>query len=104
MLRTGEEAGLCAWVLSHTILCMFVYMCDFSYSPLCVWAQVMALSYVCVCVCVCVCVYVCVLSLSFRQSFGQSPPELLRPMPSPPGSHPIPGCSLGHLTARRLST
>lgn len=90
MLRTGEEAGRCAWVLSHTILCMNVYMCIF-HTVLSVYVYVYGHSRVCVCV------------LSLRQSFDPSPPEQWsRQMPSPPGSYLIPGCGLCRLTARCL--
>lgn len=89
-MRAGEEAGWCTWVLSHTIISMDVCTCNFSYSLICIRVCVWAF---------CVCVGVCL-----RQSFDLLPPQPLRLMLSPgPGSCLIPGCSRGHLTARRLS-
>lgn len=86
MLRT-EEAGLCAWVLSHTIF--FIYVCITLHTVLSVCGHEYGHCHRCV--------------FSLRQSFDQLGLELLRQMLNPPGSCLIPGCSPARLTVCRLS-
>lgn len=86
MLRT-EEAGLCAWVLSHTIF--FIYVCVTLHTVLSVCGHEYGHCHRWV--------------LSLRQSFDQLGLELLRQMLNPPGSCLIPGCSPARLTVCRLS-
>lgn len=86
MLRT-EEAGLCAWVLSHTIF--FIYVCITLHTVLSVCGHEYGHCHRCV--------------FSLRQSFDQLGLELLRQMLNPPGSCLIPGCSPARLTVYRLS-
>lgn len=84
-----EEAGWCAQVLTHTIICMEVS--------------------VCVCWCVnqslsadTVLLPVLLLLLLLTPSSGQWAPGPCRPMSTPaPGSGLVPDCSSGHMTARR---